>query len=216
VDWPEIRARLEYAHGPGQWPRTLSALDELISTILSQATSDRNRDRAFKSLRERFPTWREVALAQPGQVVAAIHCGGLAPTKAPRIQEVLRRVRGSYGDYLLPETIPAEELFSFLLTLPGVGPKTARIVMLFSRGEPRFPVDTHIHRVGRRLGLFPFRASPTQAMEQLEKNIPAGMQQALHLLLIEHGRRTCRPRPNCESCVLADRCPSRGVAVRTG
>jgi endonuclease-3 len=141
-------------------------------------------------------------------VIEAIRMGGLAPTKGPRIQAVLRRIEEAFGHFELPGTSSPEELFSFLLSLPGVGPKTARIVLLFSRGEPCFPIDTHIERVGRRLGFIAAHASLAQAMERLDHDIPASLQRSLHLLLIEHGRRICRPRPRCSQCSLFDLCPS--------
>ncbi|MCX5976793.1 MAG: endonuclease III [Coprothermobacterota bacterium] len=211
IEWQEIKARLEGAYGPPQRPRTLSPLDELISTILSQNTSDQNRDRAFDSLKAAFSSWAEVIGAPPAMVIQTIRMGGLAPTKGPRIQAVLQRIEETFGCFELPESSPPEELFSFLLSLPGVGPKTARIVLLFSRGEPRFPIDRHIERVGRRLGLIASPTSLTQAMERLDHDIPASLQLPLHLLLIEHGRRTCRPRPRCPQCPLVDRCPSSGA-----
>ncbi len=158
-----------------------------------------------------FPNWAEVAEAPPEMVIEAICIGGLAPTKGPRIQAVLQRIEETFGRFELSESSPPEELFPFLLSLPGVGPKTARIVLLFSRGEQRFPIDRHIERVGRRLGLIAPSTSLTQAMERLDDDIPASLQLPLHLLLIEHGRRTCRPRPRCPACALVDRCPSSGA-----
>lgn len=131
---------------------------------------------------------------------------GLAPSKAPRIQEALRLIHEKYGQFSLPLQVNAEELFGFLLSLPGVGPKTARCVLLFSYGYPVFPVDTHILRVGRRIGFIGEKESPTRAMDRLDRLIPVGFHLSLHLLLIEHGRRTCRPHPFCEVCPLGDLC----------
>jgi endonuclease-3 len=159
-------------------------------------------------LKATFPSWAEVAEAPTALVIQAIRVGGLAPTKGPRIQAVLQRIEEAFGCFELPASSPSEELFPFLLSLPGVGPKTARIVLLFSRGEPCFPIDTHIERVGRRLGFIAPSTSLTEAMKRLDHDIPASLQVSLHLLFIEHGRRTCRPRPRCPECPLLDLCPS--------
>ena len=149
-----------------------------------------------------------MAAAAPEKVIEAIRMGGLAPTKGPRIQAALRRVEEAFGCFELSESSSPGELFSFLLSLPGVGPKTARIVLLFSLGEPCFPIDTHIERIGRRLKFIASPTSLTEAMERLDHDVPASLQLPLHLLLIEHGRRTCRPRPHCSECPLLDLCPS--------
>lgn len=199
-------------------------LAALVSTILSQNTNDVNRDRAFARLRERFPTWEAVRDAPPEAVIEAIRPAGLAPTKAPRIQEALRRISAERGalslDFLAD--LPLEEARTWLLAIPGVGPKTAAIVLLFALGRPAFPVDTHIHRVARRLGLIPPRASREQAHELLERLLPPDIYYPFHINLIAHGRAVCHARnPECDGCILRDGCafyssrPSPSVSPRS-
>lgn len=181
----------------------------LVSTIISQNTNDTNRDRAFERLRERFPTWRAVRDAPSGELIEAIRPAGLAPTKAPRIQEALRRIAEQRGEISLDflDDLSLEEAREWLLSIPGVGPKTAAIVLLFALGRPAFPVDTHIHRVSRRLGLIPEKATREQAHELLEDLIPPDIYYTFHLNLIAHGRAVCHARnPECARCVLQGEC----------
>ncbi len=203
-----IHQRLVEKYGEPQWaPRDPIAI--LISTILSQNTNDLNRDRAYERLRERFPTWEAVRDAPPEDLVAAIRPAGLAPTKAPRIQEALQRIWAERGHFSLDflADMPLEEARAWLLSIPGIGPKTAAIVLLFAFGRPAFPVDTHIHRVSRRLGLIPARASREQAHALLEELIPPELYYPLHLNLIALGRDVCHPRnPECGRCVLREEC----------
>jgi len=189
----------------------LDPVAELVSTILSQNTNDRNRDRAFESLRARFPTWEAVRDAAVEEVAAAIRTAGLAQTKAPRIQAALRRIAAARGAITLDflAAMPLEEARAWLLALDGIGPKTAAIVLLFAFGRPAFPVDTHIHRVTRRLGLIPEKASREKAHLLLEALFPPETYYAGHLNLIRHGRETCHAgRPACPRCALARLCPS--------
>jgi endonuclease-3 len=181
----------------------------LVSTIISQNTNDVNRDRAFERLRARFPTWESVRDAPLEELVEAIRPGGLAPTKAPRIQEALRRITEARGeiDLTFLNGVELEEARSWLLGIPGVGPKTAAIVLLFAMGRPAFPVDTHVHRVTRRLGLIPEKTSREKAHDLLEDLTPAGIYYAFHLNLIQHGRVICHARnPQCARCILQDHC----------
>ena len=186
-------------------------------TILSQHTSDVNRDRAYADLRRRFATWDDVADAPTPAIAAAVRRGGLGQTKAVRIKAVLRELRQDGGP-LSEGTLrgaPAEETWEQLRALPGVGPKTAACVLLFSLGEPYFPVDTHVFRVATRLGLVPARSSPEQAQEILQRAVPADAVYDLHMQLIRHGRAICRaPRPLCEECPLLDLCPRIGVTTK--
>jgi endonuclease-3 len=209
-----ILRRLEASYGSSPPPRRLPPLDELILTILSQHTSDVNRDRAYADLRRRFPSWDDVAEAPAPAIASAIRRGGLGPTKAVRIKATLRELRraGVALDDRALTGRPPEETWSTLRGLPGVGPKTAACVLLFSLGEPYFPVDTHVHRVAKRLGLVPAKAGAAQAQEILQRAVPADITYSLHMQLIRHGRAICRaPRPLCEECVLLDLCPRIGV-----
>jgi endonuclease-3 len=207
---------LEAAYGAPERHRRLPALDELIATILSQNTSDVNTDRAFTSLRKRFPDWDAVAEAPAADVVDAIRSGGLANQKGPRIQAVLRELRSWPEGFDLERLaeLPDDEALARLTALPGVGTKTASCVLLFSLGRPVMPVDTHLLRISRRLGWVGDRASADEAHLLLTRGVaPARMLDA-HLLLITHGRRTCRARrPLCGDCPVAHLCPS---AFRAG
>lgn len=194
------------APGAGSRP---SALEELVRTVLSQNTNDRNRDRAWRSLRRRFPRWQDVLGAKRREVVAAIRVGGLARQKAGRIQALLRRVRESEGRYSLARVcrMPAEEAREYLLSFRGVGDKTAACVLLFACGRPAFPVDTHILRVSKRLGFIPEKADAHEAHEKLGRLVPKSKMYEFHLNLIAHGRAVCRARkPDCPVCCLKERC----------
>ncbi len=202
------QALLDY-FGLPEWPNPAPPLDELISTILSQNTNDANRDRAFQGLCRRFSSWEEVRDADPEAVIEAIRPAGLANQKGPRIQEVLREItrqRGSLSlDFL--SDLPPEQALSWLQSFKGVGPKTASIVLLFSLGQPAFPVDTHIYRVTGRLGLRPARMTVEQAHGYLAKLFPSDTYYALHLNLIRLGREICQARkPNCPICPLKQVC----------
>ena len=194
------------APGAGSRP---SALEELVRTVLSQNTNDRNRDRAWRSLRQRFPNWEAAARARRPDLVAAIRVAGLAEQKAEWIQALLRRVRESEGRYSLARVcrMPVDEAREYLLSFRGVGDKTAACVILFACGRPAFPVDTHILRVSRRLGLLPVKATAHEAHQRLGKMVPAKWRYEFHLNLIAHGRAVCRARkPDCPVCCLKERC----------
>lgn len=209
-----VARRLARAYGPPPPPRGLPPLDELVLTILSQHTSDVNRDRAYADLRRRFPTWDDVAEAPPRAIAAAIRRGGLAETKAGRIRALLRELRatGVPLDECAFRDGSAPALWDALRALPGVGPKTAACVLLFSLGQPYFPVDTHVHRVARRLGLVGPRDSAERAQDVLQEATPANLVYELHMNLIRHGRAVCHAlRPACAECVLLQLCPRVGV-----
>jgi endonuclease-3 len=209
----EILSRLEAEYGPPRRHRRLPALDELVLTILSQNTSDLNSERAYAAMRERFPTWRDVRDAPEADLVDALRPGGLAAQKAPRIQAVLRGLDGLDLEWLA--SVPPAEAMEWLVALPGVGPKTASCVLLFSLDVPVMPVDTHIHRIAGRVGLIPPGTSADAAHAILTEMIPPARMLEAHLLLITHGRTTCTARrPRCEECVLLDLC-DYGRAVRT-
>lgn len=191
---------------------------ELILTVLSQNTADTNSGRAFIQLLRRYPTWQEIAEAPPEDVVATIQFGGLAQQKAPRIQAILRAVQDRSPTWRLDflAELPQEEARAWLRALPGVGPKTAACVLLFALGRPALPVDTHVERVSKRLGLIPAKATADQAHELLEALVAPASYYTFHMLLIKHGRRTCiARRPACARCPLLE-CPSREAAFEPG
>ena len=205
----EVLRRLMDFYGQPTWRNPLPPVDELVSTILSQNTNDSNRDRAFESLRLRFPTWEAVRDADPVSVVAAIRPAGLANQKGPRIQQVLREITSERGsldlDFL--KDLPLEEARAWLMKFKGVGPKTAAIVLLFSLGRPAFPVDTHIYRVTGRIGLRPEKMTVEDAHTHLEKLLPPETYYAAHLNIIRLGREICAARkPACERCPLRSLC----------
>jgi endonuclease-3 len=199
-----IRDRLRAAYGRPELEPHGAPVDELILTVLSQNTNDRNRDVAYGRLRERFGSWEEVRGAPVGAVEDAIRPGGLAPTKAVRIQQILHALGGDDLGWL--ETAPVEEGRGYLCALPGVGRKTAACVLLFSFGLPDVPVDTHVFRVGTRLGLFRPGASLEEAHDEMLRFADEAYE--LHVSLIRHGRRTCTARnPDCPDCPLLSICP---------
>lgn len=189
--------------------RTL--LDALVETILSQNTTDINSSRAFRALRQRFPRWSDVLAAPTGDLVAAIRCAGLANTKAPRIKSILARLREEQGRLSLKHMgrMNNAAAMDYLLSLPGVGPKTAACTLLFGMGRDIFPVDTHIHRLCRRLGIVSRFASAERTQDEMAALVPKGRALSLHVNLIRHGRRVCKAqRPQCANCVLVGMCDS--------
>ncbi len=204
-----VYQRLLDFYGYPEWRNPLPALDELVSTILSQNTNDTNRDRAFTALRARFATWEAVRDALPEAVVAAIRPAGLANQKGPRIQAVLRSITAQVGslDLEFLRRLPNEQARDWLMQFKGVGPKTAAIVLQFSLGKSAFPVDTHIYRLSGRLGLRPAGMSVEQAHQHLAALLPPETYYAAHLNLIRLGREICQARrPNCPACPLKDLC----------
>ena len=204
-----IHQTLLTAFGEPIWRNPLPAVDELVSTILSQNTNDINRDRAFEALRAKFPTWESVSDAKTEDVITAIKTAGLANQKGPRIQQVLHAIteeRGSLNlDFLAG--LPIEEARSWLTKFNGVGPKTAAIVLCFSLGMPAFPVDTHVYRVTGRIGLRPEKMTVEQAHPHLESVFPPETYYAAHLNIIRLGREVCHARkPNCPQCPVIKLC----------
>ncbi|HMD51730.1 MAG TPA: DNA lyase [Solirubrobacteraceae bacterium] len=187
---------------------------ELILTVLSQSTNDRNRDVAYLRLRERLPLWEQVRDAPLAVVEEAIRPGGISKVKSARIQAILWAISGEGRQPTLDwlPGVPVEEARSYLVTLPGVGRKTAACVLLFSFGLRDVPVDTHVSRVGTRLGLLRPGASSEQLHDEMLALTPRGEELELHVNLLRHGRRTCHARrPSCQECALARMCPSRGL-----
>ncbi len=210
-----IRDRLREMYGrPINLPHR-QPVDELVRTVLSQATSDLNRDRAFSRLTERFPDWHAVRDAPVEQVEEAIRPGGLSRQKAPRIQAVLEGV-GPELDLDWLETAPREEAMAFLTGLPGVGRKTAACVQVFTWNLPEIPVDVHVHRIGGRLGLFRPNAGFEEAHDDLLALVDPEDSYEFHMNLIRHGRGPCRPKPDCDGCELRRMCPFGLSLRRTG
>jgi endonuclease-3 len=207
----EIIDQLHEEYGELRWRPRSDPMSELVGTILSQNTSDTNSGRAFARLVNRFPSWESLMGADPTAIAEAIRVGGLARVKAPRIKAVVEEVwarRGSFDLAFLAQ-MPLEEAKAWLRSLPGVGPKTAACVLLFALGRPALPVDTHVHRVARRLGLVPPRVGAADAHELLEDMLAADEVYPFHMSLIKHGRRICKAqRPLCPRCVLVRGCPS--------
>ena len=202
-----IAARLTESYGAPTIQR-LDPIENLVLTILSQNTNDVNRDRAFESLMETFGTLENVYLASLPDIASAIQIGGLHRQKARSIREALARIMSERGclELAFLAELPLAAAQDWLLALPGVGPKTASIVLLFSFDRPVFPADTHVRRVMSRMGLVPERGDPHLRLNEL---LPADstLMQRLHLLTIRLGRDVCHPRnPECERCPLRSEC----------
>lgn len=188
-------------------------------TILSQSTSDTNRDRAYEALRARYADWEEVRAAPRSELEETIKPAGLWKQKARVLQETLDAIYDGAGALDLSHlaTLSDEEIIGYLTSFRGVGVKTAACVLCFSLGRPYMPVDTHVHRLAKRLGLIEERASADQAHELLNQNsaVPRELRFEFHIQLIRHGRSVCRAsRPDCGSCVLEDLCPRTGLPER--
>ncbi|HWD77095.1 MAG TPA: endonuclease III [Solirubrobacteraceae bacterium] len=230
-----IRDRLRQIYGIPGWGAHGHPIAELILTVLSQSTNDRNRDVAYLRLRERFPvdTWREVRDAPVEVIEEAIRPGGISKVKSARIKSILEAITataprddsragppGEAGrrgggrpqddlslDWLAQLSVPAAQ--QYLTSLPGVGRKTAACVLLFALGMRDVPVDTHVSRVGGRLGLLRPGASFEEMHDELLAMTPRGQELEFHMNLLRHGRRTCHARrPECGACALARMCPS--------
>ncbi len=205
----QIHKTLLEAFGEPIWRNPLPAIDELVSTILSQNTNDVNRDRAFDALRAKFPTWESVRDAKEKDVIEAIRPAGLANQKGPRIQQVLKEITRERGslDLGFLRDLSVEEARNWLTKFNGVGPKTAAIVLCFSLGKPAFPVDTHVYRVSGRLGLRPEKMTVEQAHPHLESVFPPETYYAAHLNIIRLGREVCNARkPLCPKCPVRELC----------
>ncbi len=205
----EVHRRLVAVYGDDPPRKRLDPVSEMVDTILSQNTNDRLRDIAFDRLRRKFPTWEAVRDAPVEEIEDAIRVAGLSGQKARRIKEALQRITEERGEISLDflGDLEVEEARKWLTSFKGIGPKTAAIVLLFSLGMPAFPVDTHVHRVSKRLGLIGKNVSREKAHEILERLVPPELYYTFHLNLIRHGREVCHARkPECESCVLKDLC----------
>jgi endonuclease-3 len=204
-----VYEKLVNQYGRPQWEQHMPPVDELVSTILSQSTSDTNRDRGYKALVARFPDWRAVMNAPEQEVIETIRPAGLANQKGPRIQAALRTIDAQRGaielDFL--QDIPVEEAKAWLTAIKGIGPKTAAIILLFSFNMQVFPVDTHVHRISKRLGLIGPRVTANKAHDLLAEMGHPDTFYPFHINLIRHGRQICLARnPRCAICSLQADC----------
>ena len=211
-----IRGRLAGVYGVPRMAPHGHPIAELVLTVLSQSTNDRNRDVAFLRMCVQFPTWEEVRDAPLAELEHAIRPGGISKVKSARIQAILRaisadpRERGEAPSLDWMRDAPIDDSRDYLIALPGVGRKTAACVLLFTYGLRDVPVDTHVMRVGERLALLPPYASSEELHDRMLALTPRGAELELHVNLLRHGRRTCYARnPDCPSCALARMCPSR-------
>ncbi len=196
-------------YGPLEWQPGQSPMDELVSCILSQNTNDANRDRGFDALKARYPTWQDVVDAPTDDLIDTIRPAGLANQKGPRIQNALERIKDERGAYNIDflADIPVAEAKSWLTSLGGVGPKTAAIVLCFAFNIPAFPVDTHVHRLSKRIGFIPEKTTADRAHVIMEAIVPPEDYFAFHIQLIRHGRTICKARnPLCAECPLQAHC----------
>jgi len=211
-----VHQTLLTAFGEPIWRNPLPAIDELVSTILSQNTNDINRDKAFDALRAKFPTWEAVRDAPANEVMDAIRPAGLANQKGPRMQQVLREITAERGslDLSFLADWDVERARAWLTKFNGVGPKTAAIVLCFSLGKAAFPVDTHVYRVSGRIGLRPEKMTIEQAHPHLESIFPPETYYAAHLNIIRLGREICQARkPNCQTCPICKLCDTGRALV---
>lgn len=205
-----VLKQLRLAYGPRPWANHGNPVSILVGTILSQNTSDANSSAGYRKLWKRFHSWNKVADAPTEEVARSIRISGLSNQKAPRIQSILRQLRAEHGKISLNHlaSLPMPDARSYLLDFTGIGPKTANCVLLFAQIHAVFPVDTHIHRIAIRLGWLDPKTTADQAHDLLEPAINPPDRYEMHVLLITHGRQTCKARsPLCRRCRLQPRCP---------
>jgi endonuclease-3 len=218
ADIVTVQQRLRTAQGPFVPKPKLPVIDEMIATVLSQHTSDHNSERAFAQLKAKFPTWGLAMEATGEQIADAIRSGGMASQKAERILRILAAIQQREGHLDLSGLRDRDDdaIQEYLTSLPGVGPKTAACVLVFSMGRPAFPIDTHVHRIVTRLGWIPAKTTADATYRILNPLIPPELRYDLHLAFITHGRTVCKAQnPRCGDCVLADLC-SYKAAQRNG
>lgn len=205
-----INQKLMDYYGEPEQPTEMSDIDYLVETILSQNTNDVNRDKAFQQFKEKYGNdWERVENADTEELTETIRIAGLGPTKAERIQKALEIIREDKEDYTLDfiEDMSIEEGKNWLTEIPGIGPKTAAIILCFHFDKPVMPVDTHVHRVSKRLGLIPKNASRKKAHDILEEKVPDDIKYEFHRLLIDHGREHCKAQnPTCDEGPLGEEC----------
>lgn len=205
----QITHILESVMGEPRWRGPSDPLDSLVKTILSQSTNDNNRDLAYSRLRERFPTWRETMEADRKEIAEAIKPAGLSNQKSARLVDILRWIKKTYGELSLDvlHEMPTEEAFDTLTTLKGIGVKTIAVVLMFACGRDVFPVDTHVHRIVRRLGLVHNKTDAVKTFHLMAPLVPSGKSYSLHMNLLSFGRTVCTARnPRCLECPLYQLC----------
>jgi endonuclease-3 len=204
-----VTQNLEATYGVPVNDSSDDPLSELVLTVLSQSTTDINSRRAFENLKRRFPDWESARLARPSSIAAAIKSGGLANAKSLTIKNALNEIKKRRGELDLSflKTSPVEEAREFLTSLQGIGPKTAACVLLFACDKKIFPMDVHILRIAKRIGMVPERFTDEQSHKRMEKLVPTRKHYSLHVNLIRHGRQICRPQnPKCGKCPLVEQC----------
>jgi endonuclease-3 len=214
-----VHRRLRASQEPFVPKEQLPVVDELVATVLSQATSDINSGRAFASLKDRFASWDEVARAPVPDIANAIRSGGIAEVKSRRIKAILNEVAEREGavDLRRLERMSDDEAMDYLCSLPGVGPKTAACVLMFSMGRDAFPVDTHVDRIAKRLGWVAPKLSAVKTQDLLSALIPPEIRYDLHLALVTHGRTICiAQRPRCSECPVFEMCESGPKLLAAG
>jgi endonuclease III len=204
-----IIQNLESTYGIPKAREKSDPLDMLVKIILSQATSDTNSARTFAALKKRYPTWERAANARTSTLAATIRDGGLSNQKAKVIKELLRQIREQHGTLELGflHELPVEAARDYLAQFRGIGPKTVACTLLFACGHDIFPLDTHIFRILRRVGLIPLRGSDAEAHRIMDSIVPKGKFYSFHVNLVRHGRTVCKPQePLCERCPIIEYC----------
>ncbi len=204
-----VHQRLGDVYGVRAWHKQAEPIDQLVTTILSQNTSDVNTHRSFQALKQAYPDWTQAMNAPQHELIEVIRSGGLANQKGPRIQNTLLQIYAEQGDFDLNwlEDVLVNEARAWLTQFKGVGNKTASILLLFCFNRPAFAVDTHVQRLSRRLGIAPANANADTVMHVLEEYAAPEWYYPLHINFIRHGRALCKARkPQCESCTLGDLC----------
>jgi endonuclease-3 len=204
-----IYNKLAELYGKPVWTEPSDPLPALIKTILSQNTNDANRDRAYRGLRQKFPSWEDVLSARPSAIATAIKAGGLSKQKSRYIKDILKWIKKEFGELSLDaiNDMTNEEAIELLSSQKGIGVKTAAVVLMFCCGRDVCPVDTHVHRISKRLGLVPENASAEKAYYLLGPMIPKGKAYTMHMNFLSFGKSLCPARnPHCYECPLYRQC----------
>ena len=209
-----IKNSLKVYYGKIKWRKKMDILDELIFTVLTQNTSDLNAEKSFGNLKLVYKSWEEIIISPNPKLEKTIRSGGLAKQKSERIKKILSEIYTRLGkfDLSILKTMPYDEVKNWLISLPGVGPKTTAVVMSFALQLPAFPVDTHVHRISKRLGFISNKTSAEKAHILMEKLVPPQDKFSFHILLITHGRSICKAiNPKCSLCPISIYCPSANL-----